>query len=124
MILIDSDIIIWILRGDEDIRNKFEELARQSDGQFYITPIQLAEIYAGIRENERAATELFLDSLLHISIDKQTGQLAGNYLNQYKKSHGVTISDGLIAACVKKNNLRIWTLNKKHYPMFRAMDFV
>ncbi len=124
MILIDSDIIIWILRGNSDIKNKFEELARQTEGQLYITPIQIAEIYAGIREKEKIETELFLDSLLQLSIDYQIGHLAGTYLNKYKKSHGITISDGLIAASAKKFNLKVWTLNRKHYPMLSANDFI
>jgi hypothetical protein len=124
MILIDSDIIIWILRKKEDIKQKFISLSEQYEALIFITPIQIAEIYAGLKKKEKIDTEIFLNELLHLPIDKQVGQLAGEYLNLYSKSHSVTLADALIAASAKKNNLKIWTINKKHYPMFSEEEFV
>ena len=34
-----------------------------------------------------------------------------------KKSHSVELGDALIAACASSTDLKLWTLNKKHYPM-------
>ncbi len=45
-------------------------------------------------------------------------------MQTYRKSHHVTLSDSLIAASTVLNNLKIWTLNKKHYPMISQKDFV
>jgi hypothetical protein len=42
---------------------------------------------------------------------------AGQYLKSYAKSHGVQLGDALIAACGSVENLQLWTLNRKHYPM-------
>jgi predicted nucleic acid-binding protein len=124
MILVDSDIIIWVLRGDQNVKKRFEELATETDGLLFITPVQLAEIYSGIREKERAEAELFLDSLLHLPLDDQIGKTAGEFINRCGKSHAVTLADAFIAAAAKTNNLRMWTLNKKHYPMLAAKDFI
>jgi predicted nucleic acid-binding protein len=38
------------------------------------------------------------------------------------KSHSVELGDALIAACASSEGLKLWTLNKKHYPM-KDIDF-
>ena len=39
------------------------------------------------------------------------------YLARYARSHGVEIADALIAAAAVTAGLRLWTLNRRHYPM-------
>src|SRR5712692_5043563 len=39
------------------------------------------------------------------------------YLARYAKSHGVEIADALVAAAAAVSGLRLWTLNRKLYPM-------
>lgn len=48
MIMIDTDIIIWLLRGKPEIKRAFNNLVNDVQGKVYVTPIQLAEIYAVI----------------------------------------------------------------------------
>ena len=124
MILIDSDILIWILRGREEIRTRFLELSENAEIRLFITPVHSSEIYAGLKEKERIDTALFLESIPCLGIDAKTGKLSGEYLNQYQKSHGITLADALISACAKINGLRLWTMNRKHYPMMTDSDFV
>ena len=124
MILIDSDIIIWILRGKSDIKDKLEGFIKDIEEKVFITPIQVSEIYAGLKEKERIDTALFLETIPCVDIDYQIGKLAGEFLNLYHKSHGITLSDSIIAACSKIYNLKLWTLNKKHYPMILKNDFI
>ena len=117
MIIFDTDILIWILRGREDIIQKVEHLIRETNGYVYITPIQIAEIYAGARKREIKQIEKLLSCFKKIEINEEIGNLAGNFMNKYRKSHGVELADSLIAACCKFYNFKLWTLNKKHYPM-------
>jgi hypothetical protein len=124
MVMIDSDIIIWILRGKKEIKNQFEKVVSSPDNFIFITPIQIVEIYAGLRRRERVMTEIFLNSFKKIKIDYLTGKLAGEYLNKYKKKTGLSIFDAIIAASCELNDLKIWTLNKKHYPMFKRKNFL
>lgn len=123
MVMIDTDILIWMFRKKPEIKIQFEELVRSVDGKIYVTPIQIAEIYAGIRDAERDQTAIFFRVIRHIPIDDKIGQLAGEFLNRYQKSHNVTISDALIAATSLLHHCRLWTLNKKHYPMMKTEDF-
>lgn len=124
MVMVDTDIIIWILKGNDDIKSKFRDITNQTDGLMFLTPIQIAEIYAGIRENERVSTEIFLDSFIVLTVDGKTGKLAGEFVNKYKKSHNVLIGDAIIAAVTKLHGLKLWTLNKKHYPMLEMNELV
>lgn len=119
----DTDILIWILRGREDIKEQFERAVKETNGYLYITPIQIAEIYAGLRESEKKITEEFLQGFLTIGIDEEVGKMAGFFINRYRKSHSVELADALIAACVKIKSLKLWTLNKKHYPMLGKSEF-
>lgn len=124
MILIDSDILIWILRDDEQYKNLFKSIVEETNGELFITPIQYMEIMTGIREKERINTELFLDSFETIVIDKKIGKLAGDYLRKFSKSHGIHSADALIAATVKIYGYKLWTNNKKHYPMIDHKTFL
>jgi hypothetical protein len=123
MILVDSDILIWILRKNTEYIEQYKRTVESSEGQIYITPIQYMEIIAGIKGNEIIRTELFLDSIGMINISREIGKLAGNYLYKYKESHNLQSADALIGATAKNNDLKLWTLNKKHYPMIQGNEF-
>lgn len=116
-ILLDTDVIINLLKKDEFFVKKFLRLAK-NDGEFYYNPIVLAEIYAGAFDKELNTINKFFDRLTHIDICKFTGIQAGLYANRYKKAyHKISLEDYLIASCATINSLHLWTNNKKHYPM-------
>lgn len=123
MVVIDTDIIIWILRGNKDIEELFKKVVIETEGYIFITPIQIAEFYAGIRQKERLDAENFIESLSVIDINKNIGRLAGDFINRYGRTHNVTMADAMIAASAKINIFKLWTLNKRHYPMFTEKEF-
>ena len=55
--------------------------------------------------------------MLCLPIDHSVGELAGDFLRQYSKSHGLEMPDALIAASALQNRAQLWTRNRKHYPM-------
>ncbi len=117
MIMIDTDVLIWILRGKEQFYEQFREIAVSTSGDLFVTPIQVAEIFAGTRDPGKDRTEAFISALKLFQPGLREGMHAGHYLKRYKKSHGVTIADALIASSVRCEGMRLWTLNIKHYPM-------
>lgn len=123
MVVVDTDVIIWMLRGDKETEERFKATVINSNGYIFITPIQIAEIYSGIRPKERLRVENFMESLNVIAIDRDIGKRVGEYLNKYRKSHNVTMADALIGASAKVNTFKLWTLNKKHYPMLTDREF-
>lgn len=95
----------------------------ETEGNLLITPIQLAEIYAGIRKNEEKRVAGFIANFGLLDITNAVGIRAGRYLNRYKKSHGISLADAMICAATVENAHIIWTLNKKHYPMLKEDMF-
>jgi len=49
--------------------------------------------------------------------DEEVGRRAGLYVRDFKKSHGVSIGDALIAASAILSSAELWTRKRKHYPM-------
>lgn len=116
-VLIDSDIVIEVLRArDAVILAQWSNLA-DSSSPILVSPITFAEIGAGARSGEMQAIARFFAPLTCVVIDQKIGQLAGEYLRQYSKSHNLKIADALIAASAVQNQAALWTRNRKHYPM-------
>ncbi|MCX5792403.1 MAG: PIN domain-containing protein [Elusimicrobia bacterium] len=115
-ILLDSDVIIEILRGNEKVAEEVIGLGKSGRAVLY-TPISKAEIYHGIRENEKEKTEAFFSCCRPVPITDEIGEKAGRYLRQYNRSHGTEIADALIAAAAFINNADLFTFNHKHFPM-------
>ena len=115
-VLYDSDVIIEILSG----RAKTVEAATALEASgvpTYCTAIAWAEIYAGLRPGEEPITQAFFEARGEIVLDGQVGRRAGAYLARYARSHGVELADALVAAAATTSGVRLWTLNRKHYPM-------
>lgn len=116
-VLVDSDILIDVSRGkDSNIAIRWTGLS-QSDEAVLYCPVTAAELWAGARPNEYANITALLEALVCVPIDRAVGRMAGNYMRQYKDSHGVKLADALIASCAVLNNAVLWTRNLKHYPM-------
>jgi predicted nucleic acid-binding protein len=116
-VLIDSDIVIEVLRGrDQAILAQWSGLADSHD-RILISPITFAEVGAGAFENEMREIARFFAPLSCVDIDQKIGQLAGEFLRQFGKSHNLKIADALIAASAVQNQAALWTRNRKHYPM-------
>lgn len=121
-VLLDTDVIIENFKGNETILSKIKDLKNEKL-LFYISPVSIAEVYAGLRSGEEEMVEEFFNSLSCLPIDQLIAVKAGAYLRSYSKSHGLEIADAMIAAISFHNKARLFTLNKRHYPM-RDIRFV
>lgn len=115
-VLLDSDVIIEILRGNDDVIAAAVALEAGATPT-YCTAISWAEIYAGLRPGEEAATAAFFEARGEVVLDAVAGRQAGHYMARYSGSHGVEIADALVAAATTTAGLVLWTRNRRHYPM-------
>jgi len=116
-VFLDTDVIINILRKQENTLIKLKKFIKQNY-KFYISPIVIAEIYAGARKNELEEIEELFSFFEILNINSEIGYITGNYANKYKKAFNkISLEDYMIAATVKYFNIELWTYNKKHYPM-------
>ncbi len=114
--LFDSDVVIRLLRGYQDVTSHFREL-RRGGVPVYSTAVAWAEVFAGLRRGEERAALAFFDLCGEVVLDARSGRVAGEYLAKYARSHSVEIADALVAASATTSGLHLWTLNRKHFPM-------
>jgi predicted nucleic acid-binding protein len=116
-IVLDTDIVIWLLRNNQLYTHTFIEAQRKGD-LFLLSPIVSAEIYAGAFQKEYKTIEQLFSFFEPLVLDNNTGKMAGEYANTYRKSHHTISLEGyLLAATAKKEKAMLWTGNRKHYPM-------
>lgn len=114
---IDSDVLIWHLRGDRRAERFLRSLGGQSDVELWIGALQRAEVVFFLRPAEQSATLAFLSHFKTEPITQPIVDDAGAMYRKWHSSHGVDINDAMLAATVKKTGGKIYTLNVKHYPM-------
>ena len=114
--MLDTDVVIEVLRGRKPPARALADL-ELSGVRTYCCAVTWAEIFSGIRPGEEPFTEAFLSGRGEVLIDATTGRRAGAYLARYAKSHGIEVADALIAATAVSAGLRLWTLNRRDYPM-------
>ena len=114
--LIDTDIIIDHLRGEEKARDFLRQIKSGGSDILY-SVITKAELYSGVRPKEVKQVARLLSSMEEVRIDGEIAVDAGRYRNKFYSSHGLLLPDALIAASAKKAGAVLITLNKKHYPM-------
>ena len=116
-VLVDSDVLIEVSRGkDQKVLSRWTELS-QSEVAILYSPVTVAELWAGARPREYEALTKLFRALVCAPIDSETGRQAGDYLRQYRKSHGLELGDALIASAALLNRAELWTRDQKHYPM-------
>ena len=113
-ILIDTDIVINFLRGKEKARDFLLSVAE--DCTLCCSVITIAEIYAGMREQEKEKTDDLLDSLNIIEVNRTIAEKAGRYRSEIR-SQKLELDDCIIAASAFHLSALLATSNEKHYPM-------
>lgn len=116
MYLIDTDIIIWVLRGHGKYTAFLQEL--KNKGTLSISTITIAEVYKNIFPSEILKTEKLLLELEAHDVTTLIAKQGGLYWQQYSKNlKNLGLADCLIAATANVNDLSLVSLNTKHFPM-------
>lgn len=121
--LLDTTAIIDYLRDKSGVPELLEKFCSEG-GLLCCSPINIVEVYAGMKDKEKELTDEFLNSLECYEIDRETGNLAGELKKRYSK-RGVTLStpDVLIAATAIKKHLILLTNNQRHFPVEDLMIY-
>jgi hypothetical protein len=116
-VLLDTTILVDILRGRQLTRARLEGL--QSGGDLpYVCAISIEEIMSGLRPREFDAAGALFDALAIAPLAPAEGKLAGAW-RQIHRRRGRTLSqaDCLIAAAAVGIGGRLATGNPKDFPM-------
>lgn len=120
--LIDTDVLIWYLRGNE----KALEIIENQNG-FFVSVITYIELVQGMR-NKKELNELryafreWNTKILYINEDISAKAMF--YIERYFLSHSLGLADALICATALVNGLPILTGNDKHYKMINELEII
>jgi predicted nucleic acid-binding protein len=114
---IDSDILIWHLRGETQALKFLKKIRDNKEYQLCTGALQRAEVVFFMKEEEKQDTLLFLTLFDTIPVDQQAVDLAADLYQKWNPGYGVDINDAFLAATAMLQGGVIYTKNKKHYPM-------
>ncbi|RCX32242.1 hypothetical protein DFQ59_102604 [Thioalbus denitrificans] len=113
MILVDTDVLIWNLRGNE-------RAAELLDGEpaFSLSAVTYMELVQGMRDKRelkilRQALAYWSATIIHI--DQAISARASFLVEQFSLNSSMQLADALIAATALEHGLDLLTANDKHY---------
>jgi predicted nucleic acid-binding protein len=117
---VDTDVLIWYLKGNNNARQEIEALAG-----FFISVVTYIELVQGMRNKQelvalRRALRCWNAKVLYISEDISAKAMF--YVEQYYLSHSMQLADALISATAVANGLDLLTGNIKHYRVLKDIS--
>ena len=114
--LLDSDIIIWHLRGRPEVTQMLRDLQRA--GLPACSALSVLEVQLGVKKGEEEKTDRFLGSLKIFDVTREIAIRAARLIRECK-TKGITIDlpDAVIAGTCIVYGLTLVTYNTKHYPI-------
>mgnify|MGYP005851855691 FL=1 len=111
--IIDTDVLVWYLRGNEKAKKVVEE-----NIPFSISAVTYIELIQGMKNKEEF--RMFQKQIQKwdidiIQIDKEISSRAIFYIQEYSLSHSMMLADALIAATAVQTSETLLTANEKHY---------
>ena len=116
-ILLDTSVIFDHLNGRYGRTEFLDQLIEQGH-VLACCPVNITEVYAGIRPGEETKTDAFLNSLECLTVTPAIARQAGLLRRDWqKKGQTLSYTDVTIAAVALSNVATLLTDNRKHFPM-------
>jgi len=113
--LLDTSVIIDVLNGKRARASLLEELLRAGN-TLACSPINVAEVYAGMHPKEASATDAFLSGLDYYDISWKVARSAGRLrYEQARRGRTLSLADTMIASVALTNGLILMTDNRKDF---------
>ena len=111
--LFDTDILVWVQRGNLRAARLVERAAQRSISTLsYMELMQRAQ-----NKDQHRHTKDFLASFGFdlVPLSENIGHRAAIYIEEYTLSHGIRAGDAIIAATAVENNLTLVSSDRKHF---------
>lgn len=121
-LVFDTSVLIDHLRGRPTAATELIPRALSHGDELWSSYVVRAEVLAGVRPGEEAATEDLLSLISWAEVDAGAADAAGALGRRYLRSHpGIEVADLLVAALTQRLDAELKTTNVKHYPMFPGL---
>ena len=120
MVLVDTDVLIWHLRGYAQATRRLDQL-----GSLTLSAVSYLEVLQGMRNNvELAAVKKMLErrSATMLPISEAITQRAIALMESLTLSHGLQMGDALIAASALVHQLPVLIGNVKHFAAVEGLQ--
>lgn len=116
-VLLDSSVVIDLLKGAPETSARFLALAPAGDAP-YVCAITVEEVSSFLRPGERNAAGTMFEGLSVAPLGIAEGRLAGWWRRSYREKGGtLSQADVLIASAAVGIGARLATGNPKDFPM-------
>ena len=119
-VLLDTDVIIWYLRGNEKAYTLIHSL-----NVFAISAVTYMELVQGMRDKtelRQLKRTLKQWQVKTIYMNEEISALALFYVEEHFLSHSMQLADALIAATCSNYGLVLYTANDKHYKIINDLE--
>ncbi len=118
--IIDTDILIWYMRGDQNAYKTIEKL-----NGFYTSVVSYIELVQGLRNKAelielRKAFRIWNTKILYIN--EEISAKATFYIERHYLSHSLQLADALIASTAITNGFTLFTGNDNHYKVIKELS--
>ena len=122
-VIVDTDILIDVGRGDETAIAYLESLERSKG--LAVSAVTYMELIVGCEnKREQQAVKRFVRRFEVIGLTEGITEKAVELLLEYRLSHGLLIADALIAATAIERNVPLVSKNQRDYRFIDGLDLL
>lgn len=119
MILLDTNILIEILKGDQATIDMVEGFS----SPIFLSSISAMELYYGaMNKKEAKKIERFISLFKTVHLSQEISIKATNLIQTYAKSHTLDIPDSLIASTAIIHSYKLVTYNVKDFRYIEGLN--
>jgi tRNA(fMet)-specific endonuclease VapC len=124
IVCLDTSVLIEYYRKKDKAKSLFLKLTKDYS-LFAVSTITEYEIYSGSNPEQDKFWDDFFKLVLVLPFDSETNKIAVKIARELKaKNKSIEIPDLFIASTALKNNLKLATLNKKHFERVTGLDLL
>ena len=119
-VLIDTDVLIWYLRGNAEAYKLIHTLPH-----ICISSVTYMELVQGMRNKEELRTlqkTLKQWNVKTIYVNEEISAKALFFVEEYFLSHSMQLADALIGATAAMYGMTLITANDKHYKIIKELE--
>ena len=121
-LVLDTSVLIDHLRGRPPAATELIPAAIARGDELWSSYVVRAELLAGMRPDEEAATRDLLRLVSWVEVNESVSEAAGALGRRYLRSHpGIEVADLIVAALAQELEADLMTINLKHFPMFKGL---
>ena len=115
--LLDSDVLIWILRNRRETVTMADHLVTESGEAPACSALSVLEIWGGAKSTEVSKTAALLDAMDVVAVTGDIARQAAELLRTHQRPRGSREwVDAIIAATAIHRQLVLVTYNQRDYP--------